>query len=106
VTAEQKNEGVVPELPSGSRNEPTVGATAALTKGLTPGVWYYRGWTISPDDFGGGWTGTNADYDVSWEGEEDGWVDNGEKVVGTSLKECCDEIDAWIAEAEENGGAS
>lgn len=66
--------------------------------GRATGVWGYRGWTISQDDFGGGWTGVSDNYDVDYQGEEDGFVDNGEKVSGLCLADCCDLIDDFIAE--------
>lgn len=61
------------------------------------GHWGYRGWTISqePDGY---WHAFSDNYDASYEGPEDGWVDNGEKVVGVTLSDACDEIDAWIDE--------
>lgn len=62
----------------------------------------YRGWSIEqgPDDQ---FYATGPDYDTSWEGEEDGWVSNGQQVsapTGDALRE---EIDAWL---EENGPAA
>lgn len=53
----------------------------------------YRGWHLSPDYIG--WTGTSPNYDASYEGPEDGWVDNGEKAWGRTRAECEAEIDAW-----------
>lgn len=85
---------------SGSRDVANVNATAALSKGDL-GVWHYRGWIITSDDFGGGWTAYSEDYDAEWLGEEDGYADNGQKVSAQSLEACCDEIDAWIDEADE-----
>lgn len=76
------------------------GAAVRATQ-ASRGVWHYRGWIITPDDFGGGWTAYSENYDADYQGEEDGFVDNGEKVSGASVSACCDEIDAWIAEAEE-----
>ncbi|EJL33239.1 hypothetical protein PMI01_02201 [Caulobacter sp. AP07] len=63
------------------------------------GSWTYRGWTISlePD---GQWHAFSANYDASYEGPEDGWVDNGEKVSGSTIKDACDEIDAFIESTE------
>lgn len=63
----------------------------------------YRGWTISYDhppipirDFDWGATGPN--YDASYEGAEDGWVDNGEKVNAATREALIAEIDAWFDE--------
>jgi hypothetical protein len=56
----------------------------------------YRGWSISPDYIG--WSATSPNYDASWEGEEDGWVSNGECVSGRDQYECMDAIDEWIDE--------
>jgi hypothetical protein len=68
---------------------------------VSAGVWHYRGWTISQDDFGNGWTAYSENYDADYQCEEDGFVDNGEKVTGSSIEACCDEIDEWISEVEE-----
>jgi hypothetical protein len=68
--------------------------------GTATGIWAYRGWHITkePD---GRWHGFSGNYDASYEGPEDGWVDNGEKVNGATLSDACDEIDAFIEEGEE-----
>lgn len=65
----------------------------------------YRGWTIHYDpppipirDFD--WRATGPNYDASWEGEEDGWVDNGEKAEARTRELLLIEIDNWF---EENG---
>lgn len=65
----------------------------------------YRGWTIHYDPppiptriFD--WHATGPDYDASYEGEEDGWVDNGQKACGPTREAVCAEIDEWF---EENG---
>ena len=57
----------------------------------------YRGWSISQecdDNF----YGTGPNYDASYEGPEDGWVDNGERCSGRTWDELRDEIDAYIEE--------
>lgn len=56
----------------------------------------YRGWTITWDY--GRFTATGPNYDASWEGEEDGFVDNGEKVDARNRPDLIEEIDAWIEE--------
>lgn len=59
----------------------------------------YRGWTISQNRWPEpAWTATSPNYDASWEGEEDGWVDNGEKAGGRTREELIEEIDAWFEE--------
>ena len=59
----------------------------------------YRGWTISqgrwPDP---AWSAVSPNYDASWEGEEDGWVDNGEKADAATREALIEEIDAWFDE--------
>jgi hypothetical protein len=67
----------------------------------------YRGWTIRHDpppiqvrSFD--WTAYGPGYDASYEGEEDGFVDNGEKASGATREEVIGEIDAWF---ENNPGA-
>lgn len=61
----------------------------------------YRGWKISegrwPEP---AWQAFSPDYDASWEGEEDGWVDNGEKASADTYDQLRAEIDAWF---EDNG---
>jgi hypothetical protein len=56
----------------------------------------YRGWTISWD-YGQYWA-VSPDYDASYEGEEDGWVDNGQRVSGRTIDEVYAEVDEWFAE--------
>jgi hypothetical protein len=56
----------------------------------------YRGWSISWDY--GYFTATGPDYDASWEGEEDGWVDNGHIVSARTIEDLREEVDAWIEE--------
>lgn len=53
-----------------------------------------KGWRIDSDF----WpfpasTATHADYDASYEGEEDGWVDNGLIATGKTRAEVLAEID-------------
>jgi hypothetical protein len=40
----------------------------------------------------GRWTTTHRNYDASWEGEEDGWVDNGLMAEGRTLADLEDDI--------------
>lgn len=54
----------------------------------------YRGWSLGPAYIG--WEATGPDYDASWEGEEDGWVDNGQKAWGNTRDECIAAIDDWF----------
>ena len=62
----------------------------------------YRGWSIS---FEYGWCATHPDYDASWEGEEDGWVDNGLRIGGCQTREdLIEESDALQDEWEETYG--
>jgi len=58
--------------------------------------WKYRDWSV--DHTPGGWCATSPNYDASYEGPEDGWVDNGEIVWAATLDNLRDEIDAWIEE--------
>ena len=58
----------------------------------------YRGWTITPHEFFPGFDAIGPDYDASWEGEEDGWVDNGHRVWGKDLEDVKNEIDIWFEE--------
>lgn len=61
----------------------------------------YRGWIIrrgrwpEPE-----WMAFSPDYDASWEGEEDGWVDNGQKADAPTREALIAEIDAWFEENE------
>jgi len=54
----------------------------------------YRGWRVSrgrwPEPE---WTALHPDYDASYEGEEDGWVDNGLKASAPTHEALCAEID-------------
>lgn len=56
----------------------------------------YRGWSISWDY--GYFTATGPNYDASYEGEEDGWVDNGERCSARTWVDLKDEIDTFEAE--------
>lgn len=58
----------------------------------------YRGWEVTWDY--GYFTATGPDYDASWEGEEDGWVDNGHRVTARTRADLEAEVDAWFAEQE------
>ena len=61
----------------------------------------YRGWKIHqgrwPEP---AWYAISPNYDASWEGEEDGWVDNGEKADADTYDALIEEIDNWF---EDNG---
>jgi hypothetical protein len=59
----------------------------------------YRGWEITWDY--GFFTATGPDYDASWEGEEDGWVDNGQRVTARTLEGLYTEIDDWFEEQQD-----
>lgn len=60
----------------------------------------YKGWAIDVDPvIGKVWFATSPNYDASWEGEEDGWVDNGEKVEANSYDALLEAIDDYLAEA-------
>lgn len=80
-----------------------ISAHARVTKAVAPAADTYRGWTISYDpppipirDFD--WRATGPNYDASYEGAEDGWVDNGEKASATTRGALIAEIDAWFEE--------
>lgn len=69
----------------------------------------YRGWSISysmkPIPIRGfDWEATHPDYDASWEGEEDGWVDNGLKASAATYEELCEQIDELQEEWSEING--
>lgn len=51
----------------------------------------YRGWTIEFDY--GYWTAISDDYDASYEGPEDGWIDNGLRLSERTLADLITEID-------------
>lgn len=61
----------------------------------------YRGWNVHqgrwPEP---AWRAFSPDYDASYEGEEDGWVSNGECADAATYDELTMEIDDWF---EENG---
>ncbi len=63
------------------------------------GVDIHRGWTITqgrwPEP---AWSATSPNYDASYEGPEDGWVDNGEKADAPAREALIEEIDAWFEE--------
>lgn len=66
----------------------------------------YRGWSVSFDPKpipirDCDWTATHPDYDASYEGEEDGWTDNGLQASAASYDALCDEIDALQDEWQE-----
>ena len=56
----------------------------------------YRGWLIGPAYHG--WMACSPNYDASWEGEEDGWIDNGEKAWGLTRADCEAAVDEWFEE--------
>lgn len=67
-------------------------STPATTKPVTPDT--YRGWDISWDY--GWYSAIGPNYDASYEGPEDGWVDNGERVYARTRDDLILEIDAWL----------
>lgn len=69
---------------------------AKVTKAVTPKADTYRGWDISWDY--GQFCATGPDYDASYEGPEDGWVDNGHRVWARTREDLIEEIDAWFEE--------
>lgn len=46
----------------------------------------------------GRWTALHVNYDADYQGEEDGYVDNGLKAEGRTLEELCEEIDNVVLE--------
>jgi hypothetical protein len=56
----------------------------------------YRDWKISWDY--GQYEAYGPNYDASWEGEEDGWVDNGHRVFAADWPSLKLEIDNWFEE--------
>lgn len=60
----------------------------------------HRGWSITWDY--GFYTATGPDYDASYEGEEDGWVDNGHRVSARTRDALIIEVDAWFEEHGDN----
>lgn len=59
----------------------------------------HRTWTISqgrwPEP---AWSATGPNFDASYEGEEDGWVGNGESAHAATREALITEIDEWFAE--------
>jgi hypothetical protein len=57
----------------------------------------YRGWNITngrwPEP---AWQALSPNYDASWEGDEDGWVDNGQKADAATRDALIVEIDDWF----------
>lgn len=70
---------------------PASGSSAKL-----PAANAYRGWDITWDY--GYFTATSPNYDASYEGPEDGWVDNGQRVSARTREDLFIEVDAWIEE--------
>lgn len=68
-------------------------ATKAVTLAATD---HHRGWAVTWDY--GFYTATGPNYDASWEGEEDGWVDNGHRVTARTREALIEEVDAWFEE--------
>lgn len=56
----------------------------------------YRGWRIAWDY--GEFSATGPNYDASYEGPENGWVDNGHRVFARTREELIAEVDAWFEE--------
>jgi len=56
----------------------------------------HRGWSIDWEY--GFYTATGPNYDASYEGPEDGWVDNGHRVFARTREALIEEIDAWFDE--------
>lgn len=80
-----------------------------MSAALAPDQWVYRGWKISFDpppipvrSFD--WQATHPDYDASYEGEEDGWVDNGLKVNAATYEDLLLEIDCAQDDWDETNG--
>lgn len=66
----------------------------------------HRGWLIGHDyppipwrNFD--WTATSPDFDASYEGPEDGWVESGTIFHGASREAVIAQVDAWLAEEVE-----
>ncbi len=59
----------------------------------------YRGWDIWPGRWPEpNWKAAHKDYDASWEGEEDGWRDNGLSTDADTYDALLAEIDAIMDE--------
>lgn len=72
-------------------------ATETVTPAAdSPAPDQHRGWTITWDY--GHFTATGPNYDASYEGPEDGWVDNGHIVTARTRDDLIAEIDAWFEE--------
>ena len=54
----------------------------------------YRGWNVATDF--NGYVAIGPNYDASYEGPEDGWIDNGQRVFSGSIDGVKSEIDGWI----------
>ena len=57
----------------------------------------YRGWLIE-QNYSDEWEATGPNYDASYEGEETGWVSNGESVRAHTLEDLKEEIDHFEEE--------
>lgn len=85
-----------------------VGATLShsLAKGvlgIRPAA-THRGWNVYRGQWPEpAWMATSPDYDASYEGEEDGWRDNGEKADGATYDELIVNIDEWFEENSQFG---
>jgi hypothetical protein len=51
----------------------------------------------------GYFTATGPDYEASYEGEEDGWVSNGQRVTARTRDGVIAEIDNWFDEQGASG---
>ena len=58
----------------------------------------HRSWVITWDY--GEWSAIGPNYDCDWQGEEDGWVSNGEQVFSKTYDGLIQEIDDWIEQTE------
>ncbi len=56
----------------------------------------YPEWTITFEY--GYWNAIHNNYDASWEGEEDGWVDNGLSTSGRTPASLAAELEALITD--------
>lgn len=72
-------------------------AAAMAYASAAPMKMTYRGWTIHPCEWSG-WRAYGPNYDASYEGPEDGWVDNGEKAEAPTREALIAEIDDWFEE--------
>lgn len=57
----------------------------------------YRGWSIDRN-YIGEFEAVSPDYDASYEGPEDGWVDNGLRTTARTLDGLKAEVDVIIEE--------